>query len=79
MPGQSYSAGSTGTAHAYAWVDSKNKLHVLCTTGSAPSEYKSTSNKATAYDYTTAGSGGSGTTNPRTLTATVMVKAQKKA
>ena len=79
VPGQSYSAGSTGTAHAYAWVDSKNKLHVLCTTGSAPSEYKSTSNKATAYDYTTAGSGGSGTTKARTLTATVTVKAQKKA
>ena len=75
IPGQAYSAGSSGTAHAYAWVDKDDGLHVTCTTGSAPAGFSASTNKKTAHDTCTAGSGGSGTTASRTLTATITVKA----
>lgn len=75
IPGQRYSAGSPDTAHAYAWVDENDGLHVTCTTGSAPAGYSASTNKKTAHDTCTAGSSGSGTTASRTLTAKITVKA----
>lgn len=71
IPGQT--AGSSGSAYAYAWVDKNDRLHVICTTGSAPSGYRQTTNKATDYDSCTVSS--SGTTNSRTLTASITVEA----
>ena len=75
IPGQRYSAGSSERAHAYAWVDENDALHVTCTTGSAPAGYSASTNKKTAHDSCSAGSGGSGTTASRTLTAKITVKA----
>ena len=75
IPGQRYSAGSSDTAHAYAWVDENDTLHVTCTTGSAPSGYNASTNKNTAHATCRAGSSGSGTTDDRTLTAKITVKA----
>ena len=75
IPGQRYSAGSPDTAHAYAWVDENDRLHVTCTTGSAPAGFSASTNKKTAHDTCTAGSSGSGTTASRTLKAIITVKA----
>ena len=75
IPGQRYSAGSSERAHAYAWIDENDGLHVTCTTGSAPSGYNDSTNKKKAHDSCKAGSGGSGTTKNRTLTAKITVKA----
>ena len=75
IPGQRYSAGSSERAHAYAWIDENDGLHVTCTTGSAPAGYNDSTNKKKAHDSCSAGSGGSGTTKNRTLTAKITVKA----
>jgi hypothetical protein len=73
IPGQSYSAGSSGSKTVYAFKNSAGNVYL--DTDSTPLQ------GYTQVDSlkVTAGSGGSGTTDARTLTVTLEVAAQKKS
>lgn len=74
IPGQSYSAGSSGSKTVYAHQNDAGTIY-LSESSSPPNGYTYTGK----YKTVTAGSGGSGTTDARTLTVTLDVTAQKKS
>jgi hypothetical protein len=72
IPGQKYTAGSSGTKTVYAYKNAAGNVYT--TTSSTPMSGYSYADSTTV----TAGSSGSGTTDDRTLTVTITVAAQKK-